>query len=165
MLQTLKQKNIRNPVEYFAVDERLPSRDEINVVSKLFSLEEQIHFLEMWKKILLSNELRPPALITCVFEPIRLHFIYDSVTRMGENLNFEDVIDAWFLDGFSPAKNPEMWTEVVYRFMARHSRTGTTFSTYSSAGNVLRDLTHVGFAVEKVKGFGKKRTMLRGVYR
>lgn len=71
-------------------------------------------------------------------------------------------VDAWFLDGFSPAKNPEMWSEAVLASIARASRAGTTLATYTSAGWVRRGLQQVGFAVERTPGFGRKREMVRG---
>jgi tRNA 5-methylaminomethyl-2-thiouridine biosynthesis bifunctional protein len=73
------------------------------------------------------------------------------------------VVDAWFLDGFAPARNPEMWSEPVLADTARASRAGATAATYSSAGGVRRGLQRAGFAVEKVRGFGRKREMLRAV--
>jgi tRNA 5-methylaminomethyl-2-thiouridine biosynthesis bifunctional protein len=71
-------------------------------------------------------------------------------------------IDAWFLDGFSPARNPEMWSEHVFRNIAKASRAGATFATYTSAGWVRRGLEQAGFHVDKLRGFGHKREMLRG---
>jgi tRNA 5-methylaminomethyl-2-thiouridine biosynthesis bifunctional protein len=71
-------------------------------------------------------------------------------------------VDAWFLDGFSPARNPEMWSDAVLSNMVRASCAGATFATYTSAGWVRRGLQQVGFAVERVQGFGRKREMLRG---
>ena len=71
-------------------------------------------------------------------------------------------VDAWFLDGFSPAKNPEMWGEEVLSAIARASRPAATLATYTSAGWVRRGLLQAGFAVEKVSGYGHKREMLRG---
>lgn len=70
--------------------------------------------------------------------------------------------DAWFLDGFAPARNPGMWSESLYREMATHSATGATFATYTAAGQVRRGLAAAGFAVEKRPGFGNKRDLLRG---
>lgn len=72
-------------------------------------------------------------------------------------------VDAWFLDGFSPAKNPEMWQPEIFKEIARLSHPGTTFATFTSAGLVRRGLAEQGFAVEKVSGFGSKREMLRGI--
>ncbi len=70
--------------------------------------------------------------------------------------------DAWFLDGFAPAKNPTMWNEEVTNQIARLSKPNATFSTFTSAGKVKRQLQAVGFEVKKIKGFGKKREMLIG---
>jgi len=73
-------------------------------------------------------------------------------------------VDAWFLDGFAPAKNPEMWSASLFQQMAKRSHHGTTFSTFTSAGDVRRALQDAGFVVEKIPGFGHKREMLKGYY-
>ncbi len=73
-------------------------------------------------------------------------------------------IDAWFLDGFAPAKNPDMWQPELFDTMSRLSAHGATFATYTCAGMVRRGLISAGFEVEKVPGFGTKREMLRGSY-
>ncbi|KIO49029.1 bifunctional tRNA (5-methylaminomethyl-2-thiouridine)(34)-methyltransferase MnmD/FAD-dependent 5-carboxymethylaminomethyl-2-thiouridine(34) oxidoreductase MnmC [Nitrosospira sp. NpAV] len=71
-------------------------------------------------------------------------------------------VDAWFLDGFSPARNPEMWTQQVFESVVRASRPGATFATYTCAGGVRRGLEEAGFQVSKLPGFGSKREMLKG---
>lgn len=71
-------------------------------------------------------------------------------------------VDAWFLDGFAPAKNPQMWTEDLFQTLANLSGPGTTFSTFTAAGKVRRALQAVGFEVRKVPGFGQKLHMLCG---
>lgn len=72
--------------------------------------------------------------------------------------------DAWFLDGFAPAKNPEMWQPWLFECMARCAHPGTTFATFTSAGLVRRSLLSAGFAVQKARGFGHKREMLYGTW-
>lgn len=72
--------------------------------------------------------------------------------------------DAWFLDGFAPSRNPQMWTPNLYEGMARLSRAGSSFATFTAAGDVRRGLAAAGFEVEKAAGFGKKREMLNGVF-
>lgn len=74
----------------------------------------------------------------------------------------DGAVDAWFLDGFSPAKNPEMWGAPVLAQLARASRPAATLATYTSAGWVRRGLLQAGFAVERVPGYGHKREMLCG---
>jgi tRNA 5-methylaminomethyl-2-thiouridine biosynthesis bifunctional protein len=76
--------------------------------------------------------------------------------------NFEGSMNAWFLDGFSPRKNPEMWSEGLMREVAAHSQPGATFATYTAAGHVRRSLEAAGFETQKFKGFGRKREMLKG---
>ncbi len=74
----------------------------------------------------------------------------------------ELVVDAWYLDGFAPARNPDMWTRDLYRTMATLGATGSSFATFTAAGDVRRGLAEAGFSVEKTPGFGRKRDMLRG---
>lgn len=74
------------------------------------------------------------------------------------------IADAWFLDGFAPAKNPEMWHAGLFSEMAKHAKPATTFATFTSAGDVRRGLIKAGFKVNKRSGFGKKREMLCGEF-
>ena len=73
-------------------------------------------------------------------------------------------IDAWFLDGFAPAKNPEMWNDQLFTQLARLSSPQATLATFTSAGFVRRGLQAAGFAVTRVPGFGHKREMLAGPF-
>jgi tRNA 5-methylaminomethyl-2-thiouridine biosynthesis bifunctional protein len=71
--------------------------------------------------------------------------------------------DAWYLDGFAPSKNPQMWQDELFQSMAALSRAGTTVATFTSAGLVRRGLQQAGFVVQKTKGFGRKREMAMGM--
>jgi tRNA 5-methylaminomethyl-2-thiouridine biosynthesis bifunctional protein len=70
--------------------------------------------------------------------------------------------DAFYLDGFAPAKNPQMWEPRLLRHLGRLAAPGATVATWSVAAPVREALEGAGFAVEKTKGFGTKREMLRG---
>lgn len=72
--------------------------------------------------------------------------------------------DAWLLDGFAPARNPDMWSSPVIQGIAALSARGTTFATFTAAGSVKRELQSAGFQVRKVRGFGRKRDMLCGEF-
>ena len=74
----------------------------------------------------------------------------------------QGLVDAWYLDGFAPSKNPDMWQQSLFEQMVRLARPGCTFSTFTAAGFVKRGLKDAGFTVEKRKGFGHKRDMLAG---
>lgn len=74
-------------------------------------------------------------------------------------------IDAWFLDGFAPDKNPDMWTRTLLGQLAELSNATTTVATFSAAGQVKRDLQAVGFEMRKVDQRPFKRESLAGQYR
>lgn len=100
-----------------------------------------------------------------------LRFLGGRITLM---LLFGDVMDvlpqlqgrfdAWFLDGFSPAKNPAMWEEGIFPLMAARTAKGGTVATFSAAGHVRRGLETAGFTVRKEKGYGVKRDMTVAVF-
>ena len=80
----------------------------------------------------------------------------------GMYADIDCMVDAWYLDGFAPAKNPEMWSQDLFRQVARLSRQTTTFATFTAAGAVRRGLESVGFETQRPDGFGRKRNMLTG---
>lgn len=91
---------------------------------------------------------------------ITLLLIFDDVNRALPELDTH--VDAWFLDGFTPAKNPEMWSETVFRAIAQNSYEGTTVASFTAAGIVKRGLREVGFHIAKTRGYGRKRDMIYG---
>jgi len=71
-------------------------------------------------------------------------------------------VDAWFLDGFAPARNPGMWTRALCECLARRSRPGATLASFSVAGAVREALAAAGFEPRREPGFGRKRQRLEG---
>ncbi|MGO4890716.1 bifunctional tRNA (5-methylaminomethyl-2-thiouridine)(34)-methyltransferase MnmD/FAD-dependent 5-carboxymethylaminomethyl-2-thiouridine(34) oxidoreductase MnmC [Flavobacterium sp. W21_SRS_FM6] len=114
-------------------------------------------------------EQYPPNVAGCH----RLKFLNDSVIV---DLWFGDVheilpqiyatptglVDCWYLDGFAPSKNPEMWTEALFSQMARLAKKDCHYATFTAAGSVKRGLEAAGFSVKKVAGHGQKRHNLSG---
>ncbi|MGR3342400.1 MAG: tRNA (5-methylaminomethyl-2-thiouridine)(34)-methyltransferase MnmD [Paracoccaceae bacterium] len=76
--------------------------------------------------------------------------------------HWSGIADAWFLDGFAPAKNPEMWEPELLAEVAKHSAPGGTFATYTAVGHVRRALEQAGFSVRRVPGYARKRHMTCG---
>ncbi len=106
--------------------------------------------------------LRVPGFHRLVLsERVTLTLVFDDVNEAMAQV--ERKVDCWFLDGFKPASNPGMWSEAVFVQMARLSKKGARFATFTSAGFVKRGLREVGFDVRKVPGFGSKWAMLVGV--
>lgn len=93
-------------------------------------------------------------------EGVRLSVIFGDARRTLPD--WDGAADAWFLDGFAPAKNPELWEDALLRSVYEHTAPNGTFATYTAAGAVRRALADAGFAVERVPGFGRKRHMTRG---
>ena len=93
-------------------------------------------------------------------ENVELILIYDDFNIL-KNLNFK--ADAWFLDGFAPAKNITAWNSKLFEQIYLFTNTRGTFSTFTSAGHVRRGLSNSGFSVSKVVGFGKKKESIIGI--
>ena len=91
---------------------------------------------------------------------VRLTLIYNDVLEALKNSIFK--ADAWFLDGFSPNKNHDMWSLEVMSEIYRLTKPSGTFATFSSAGFVRRNLEKAGFDVKKIKGYNFKKEMSCG---
>lgn len=108
--------------------------------------------------------------IASIDKDIKLTLIFDDIANIDHYLMGSEfrankpsqTVDAWFLDGFSPAKNPNMWSEKLFDFMSIMSKPGATFSTFSAAAVIRDSLESRAFKIQKVAGFGKKRHMLTG---
>ena len=93
-------------------------------------------------------------------ENINLILIYDDFSLL---TNFDFKADIWFLDGFAPSKNPEVWDNSYYKNIYNRTNLKGSLSTFTSSGLVRRGLAQAGFNVTKVSGFGQKREMLKAV--
>lgn len=146
---------------------------------------KRLHFLSVERHPFVREDLaalhsrypefnNPSAEICAAWPPAiagvhRLHFDGGRITL---TLVFADAVealrdlrlgaDAFYLDGFAPDRNPEMWSPAVMAALARLARPGATLATYTTARSVRDALAAAGFAVEKSVGFGRKREMLTG---
>jgi tRNA U34 5-methylaminomethyl-2-thiouridine-forming methyltransferase MnmC len=87
-------------------------------------------------------------------------FIGDARKLPAEPTPFEPA-DVWFLDGFAPDRNPELWDPELLRWVGQTTRPGGTAATYSAAGVVKQGLRAAGFTVVRAPGWGQKRHMVR----
>ena len=106
-----------------------------------------------------------PAL-TPGFHRLRLAANIDLTVMFGDAeqmwLNQPGRVDAWFLDGFAPDRNPKLWRPELLALLASRSRPGATLATYTAAGHVRCALAEAGFEVQRMQGFGRKRHRLEG---
>ena len=86
--------------------------------------------------------------------------LHDSLPQL--HCPSKGLVDCWFLDGFAPSKNPDMWSPDLFNAMAYLAKPNATVATFTAAGFVRRGLIDAGFAMSKVKGFGRKREMIAG---
>ena len=91
---------------------------------------------------------------------IQLLLLFGDATAAFSEL--DACVDAWFLDGFAPTKNPDLWSDQLFDQVARLSNPGARLATYTVAGFVRKALEARGFAVEKTVGYGRKRNRLVG---
>ena len=93
---------------------------------------------------------------------IILNLIIGEIDSTQEYIKLMNKVDAWFLDGFSPSKNPDLWSKKLFKCIHKSCHEKTTFSTYTSSGLVKNNLTESGFTHNREEGFSEKRHMLKG---
>ncbi len=107
---------------------------------------------------------RYPALIKgttrIVFPEWRVILTLSFLEALDALKSCESEFDAWYLDGFSPNKNPDLWSKEIFSEINRLSHAATTLSTYSVASIVRENLAASGFSAKKVGGFGDKSESL-----
>lgn len=104
-------------------------------------------------------EERPPdeGLFSFELGNVRLAVFLDDANTSLPKAQF--AADAWFLDGFAPARNPQLWNDVLMGEVYAHTRPAGTLATYSAAGWVRRNLEAAGFSTTRQPGYGGKRQM------
>ena len=95
-----------------------------------------------------------------ITQQISLKLIVCEADALSEQNTEISHIDSVYMDGFSPANNPEMWSLELCQWLYAHCSVGASLSTFTVAGLVKRNLKAAGFVIKKVPGFGKKREML-----
>ena len=159
LLRELREQGGTLPEIHFVTMEKFPLRPEdLKKAQGIFrNLSREAGLFQGCYRIAGSG------IQTMVPEPgITVHLIIGDVLDICTALRLSRPVDAWFLDGFSPARNPDMWSLPVMRNLFRLSIPGTTLATYTVSGTVRRNLNAAGFATVKVPGCGRKREMTVG---
>ena len=94
---------------------------------------------------------------------VTLDLLYGDSMAMLAECSFK--ADAWFLDGFTPSRNPLMWDDTLFQLMATRTMPGGSLASFTAAGNVRRGLEKAGFTVTRHPGFSGKRHRITGEYK
>ncbi len=97
---------------------------------------------------------------------VTLSVIFNDATLALSNIKSPSfgLVDAWYLDGFSPAKNPDMWSKALFAQIARLSKEQATLTTFTVAGFIKRQLRDIGFRVKKLSTLNKKKEIFYAVF-
>jgi tRNA 5-methylaminomethyl-2-thiouridine biosynthesis bifunctional protein len=157
LLKKIKELQIESEITYFSIENYLLPREVIrNLIKEEESLEQELNlFLELYdpqsssfiQNIKLNKNLT-------------LKMIHSDVKEVFSKI--QPKVDVWFLDGFSPSKNPEMWSDSLFDFIKKNSKFDASFATYATARVVKQGMLKSGFEIQKVKGYANKREMLNG---
>jgi len=144
-----RQAGVASPLRFTSFEAFPLSVDEMDKALAAFPEARAIAtpFLNEWAKG--TRYIKAPGLIAEII-------IGDARTTLP---TWGGTANAWFLDGFSPAKNPELWEQGLMAEVAGHTASGGTLATYTAAGFVRRNLAKAGFTVTRRAGFGRKRHM------
>lgn len=153
----LKQAQPNSQLHFISFEKHPVKREDLKKIHTLLECDET-----------LSRQLvthYPPPVIGSH----RLHFAQKKIVltlvlggALEQLKKYDFEADAWYLDGFSPSKNPSLWNQEIAQNVHRLTKPQGTFSTYSVAGEVKRNLSQAGFECRKTAGFAQKNHMLVG---
>jgi tRNA 5-methylaminomethyl-2-thiouridine biosynthesis bifunctional protein len=145
-------------LDYIGIDKKILEKSNLTLLEEAFpNLKNEI-------KVLKECDIVGHNGFECISIPdlkIRLVLITEDIQKAINDICVSN-IDAWFLDGFDPKKNPEMWEEDILKTVFDLSSCDSTFSSFTSVGRIRRALLENGFEVSKVSGFGTKRHRIIG---
>ena len=166
LFNIFRSENPTHPLKrlFFISTEKFPMRrcDLLSALKAWPSLSQFSAQLTHQYPINISGQHRLTFCDHCVI--LDLHFDDAHQAFLNTHSYCDGLVDVWFLDGFAPSKNDQMWTCALFSQIARLSKDAASFATFTAAGAVKRGLQDVGFDVKKIKGFGRKRDMLVGTF-
>ena len=149
----------KSKIDFVSIEGNPLSKDKVAVALRAFPELRPIYgqLLQQWPRRWLGVHH-----MSFLNGQISLHLHYGQAEYVLPTLNFS--ADIWFLDGFSPAKNPDIWSDNIIKQIARLSALNSRLATFTVAASVKSSLANAGFACTKASGFGRKRDMLTASY-
>jgi len=160
------QQHELEPLHFISVEKYPLSQAELT--KSLLQLEHLAEFSELLVNQYPANSPASfPQSHTALFfqgkVKLTIHFNDAANALSSIKCGRKGLIDSWFLDGFSPSKNPDMWSGEVFSHIGRLTKDQATVTTFTVAGQVKRDLRKIGFRLEKRLSKGKKKEMFYGL--
>lgn len=157
------------PLHFISVEKHPLTKKQIQQSLKLWlpKLSNQITLLlEQYPE---EQTLGEQVSLNIIDKQVTLTLIFDDATHGFSKINNHKrkavgIVDAWYLDGFSPTKNPDMWSSALFEQIARLSKEQATLATFTIAGIVRRGLKAVGFRLYKKTITGKKKEILAAIF-
>lgn len=146
---------LKIPLHYVSIEKFPLSPQRLEQIYTDFALPDELD--KIAKNLILmlkSKPLKKGFNRFFINELITLDILFGEAKDMLKSSDF--YAHCWYLDGFAPAKNPDMWSDEIFSEIARLSKVGTVLSTYSAASALKRGLQNTGFSVSKLKGVGKR---------
>lgn len=164
-LLTVMPEHYSGTIDYYSVEKYPLSRERIvellgETYSKIKTVADVV--LSLYATFDIGHSGWVQGGLTYGNVQVRVHLYVGDVLEYMEAL--PGSVDVWFLDGHSPDKNPDMWSENVLSSVGKHSKIGSTLATFSAAGIVKSALREAGFTIKRRKGFGGKRHMIQGIF-
>lgn len=139
-------------LDFISVEQFPIPKDQLAKALGIWRGEIDDHYID---RLLAVYPMRIPGFHRLwITDRVTLTLIFDEALRGFKQLTCP--VDAWFLDGFAPKKNPDMWNSDLYSEIARLSHSETTLGSFTAVGHVRRGLAAVGFTVKRAKGYGYK---------
>ncbi len=152
----LKYNNFK--LNYISIEKYPLAAQEIKeIILKWSELHQRLDcFIDNYANQILSGEV-----VINLSDNFTLTLLCGDIEEMLSYIKCK--VDCWYLDGFSPSKNPQMWSNNLYKFMQEFTNKNGSFATYTVASKVRKSLESSGFSVKKILGYGNKKQMLKGV--
>lgn len=156
--QQTQQEESQAELHFWSVEQFPISPDDLKTIYRILDVESEFSqtLIEQYPDAL------PGVYSLLVGHNITLHLLFYPLDKALKEIALPSdfAFDAWFMDGFAPSKNPDMWAKSLLHFMALYSTAGTTLATFTVAAAIRKQLPHYGFQIAKRPGFGRKREML-----
>ncbi|BDU62594.1 tRNA (5-aminomethyl-2-thiouridylate) methyltransferase [Candidatus Borrelia fainii] len=155
LLKYLKENKLKTKINYYSIEKFPLKKEQIKKVSQFFSKD-----INYFKTLLKKYPNAPKKNIKYkITNNINLKILVGEAKEKLKEL--PKYIDYWFLDGFSPIKNPKMWNKEIFTIIAKKSKIGAKLSTFSAARIVKDGLKLANFNYSRIKGFNNKKHMIK----